>query len=185
MLKTVKTRLLAVVMAMVLIVGCIPAITLDVVADAAPAVYYLKGGATDGDGSADAPFGTTTEVVNAIKDAGQNVAGNVITVKVIKSDSNVGFGEANALYVNPYSYTSGGSTYSGVLLHDATIVYESADPENRASMFSADATAYYFTFLRLGGPTVFRNIDLRINRTSGQWLEFFSNGYSATYEKYV
>ncbi len=172
-------------------VGAAGVYNVDFLSEIPAPTYYLKGGETEGDGSAESPFGTTTELVNAIKSEGFNHKDITVTVKVVKSDSDTGFGEANALYVNPYGYTTSSDAWgnavtagdvSSVLSHNATIVYESADTEARSELWAANATTIRYTVLRIGGPTVFRNIDLRINRSNGEIFCLFSTGYDVELE---
>lgn len=187
-----KARILSVIMAIVLVVSCVPAITFGAFADdTASTVYYLKGGATGGDGTESAPFGTLKEIVDALDAAGLNVAGKEITIKVINASEATGYGEANALYINPYGYAATSDNgYSAiqtgdmpsVILHNATLVFESADVTARPTLWSANATVNRYVVLRLGGPTVFRNVDLGINRGTSGGFPIFSNGYDLTLE---
>ncbi len=187
-----KARILSVIMAIVLVVSCVPAITFGAFADdTASTVYYLKGGATGGDGTESAPFGTLKEIVDALDAAGLNVAGKEITIKVINASEATGYGEANALYINPYGYAATSDNgysaiqngdMSSVILHNATLVFESADATARPILWSANATVNRYVVLRLGGPTVFRNVDLGINRGTSGGFPIFSNGYDLTLE---
>jgi hypothetical protein len=138
------------------------------------ATYYLMGGATDGDGSAEAPFGTLKEIINAVNDEGLDVAGKVVTIRVIAPAENAGFGEENALYINPkrnYSlsyneYHAAKEGYiSEVITHKATFVFEKAENSERPILWMSGSQVDRYTPLRLGGPTVFTNVDLGINRS--------------------
>ena len=175
-----KTKLISLLLAIIMVVGCVPAFAISAAADTA--TYYLKGGATGGNGSEAAPYGTLAEVVAAAEAAGLNVAGNEITVKVIKADSDAAYLGANALYYNPYGWKDGNYYCSSLVKHNATLIIESADPEARALIYASYGNKdNLYRSLRLGGPVVFRNIDIGTSRESG-WFELFSNGFSATYE---
>ncbi|MBE6623290.1 MAG: SGNH/GDSL hydrolase family protein [Ruminococcaceae bacterium] len=156
-------------------------------------VYYIKGGAVDGDGSEAAPFGTVAEIVAALDAAGLNVEGKEITVKIITpaEGENGNYGGDQAIYFNPYNWTptsvdeynavEANKDMSKVVQHKATIVFESADASARPIIWSANATQNRFVVMRLGGPVVFNGVDIGINR-SAYAVPVFATGHDVEFK---
>jgi len=197
MYTTGKTKLISFLLAIMMVVGCVPAFAIGAVAEEAQTVYYLKGGAAEGDGSEAAPYGTLAEVVAALEAAGLNVAGNEVTVKVIApaEGENGNYGGDQALYFNPasswgpdsddqWNALQGGKPTANVTAHKATLVFESAAEDVRPIIWMAHTEQDRFKVLRLGGPTVFSGVDLGINRSAGA-VPVFASGYDVEFEDVI
>ncbi len=167
-----KARILSVIMAIALVVSCVPVISLGTFAQEADAVYYISGGATGNGTSPETPAGTMSALVAQIEKDGFNISGKEVIVKLMNGSAR-------------FAYNSEAGAYK-VVPHNATLIFERYDKNTTANLWATnhntDGVRSDYSYLRLGGPTVMRDISLSWQVTNADWRQHYANGHNWTLE---
>lgn len=134
--------------------------------------YFVQGGATGNGKSKETPAGTMAALVAQIEKDGFNVEGQEVIVKLMNGSSRFAYNSDNGAYkVVPYK---------------ATLVFEPLDENVTANLWATnhlvDGTRTDYSFLRLGGPTVMRNLSLAWQISDADWRQHYANGHDWTLE---
>ena len=133
--------------------------------------YYLKGGASGNGTSAENAAGSLATLVAQIEADGNNIKGQEVSVKVIANGTT-------------YVYYNTENNKKSTTAYEATLIFESADPENPSviGVTNSSVTTRGDQHLRISGPTKFINIGIAFNRSYTDWMETYCGGYDVTFE---
>lgn len=163
---------------------------------ASSGIYFVKPGATKGNGTESAPYGTLTEVVSAIKaDHANGLIGDKATVKVMTHLEQKASGLWNNSYDRSY-YLDYRALNSAKYAHpEVEITYTSyesntgaTDPEyidDKRGRIAFGFSSSKHIHMLIVGPTKFENIILLDFRNDGTYSNIHMNGYDVTFGKNV